>query len=686
MIEFNSFNPEKQIKSKDKDLLNRKKYADSICKAILNYNHEDSYTIGIYGKWGDGKTSFVNLIMESFVENNKSDNYEIIYFNPWNFSNHNELIDQFFRQIVFELKIKEDYKEIIEYFEKYVDVLKYGTFIPEPKTALVFSLAFISGKIVSSLIKTNLKHDEPLIEIKEKINKKLKEKQKKLIIIIDDIDRLNDEEIRYIIKFVKLVADFSNTTYVLLFDPEIVISALIAEHSLNSEKYLEKIINIPIQLPAICEEHIFIFFNTKILKIIEHDPTFNEKYWREIYPNPIIKFFTNIRDINRFLNIFEFNYSVLYEEVNVFDLLIITVIQVFNYKIYLSIIKNKSKLISSFKNIKKEDIHELDKLIQDDPNKNNLIELLVMIFPMLSNLYTNTVVDLDVDDKHISNKLFFDKYFLYDTRNDIFPIKKINELYQLKNDKEKIHNFIKENINLDNYEYFVHVLTYYSPEILKDDLQSFTQALISFNWEQLIDDSIFNILDFFVSKVEKTSRVEFIKNISSANLFQIIYFVRIIENYMLYKNDDNIVKSKTELEEIIDKTQIDTLKIYLCNELYKKSHENLFLFPCEILWIWEKWDGKKAHEQINRISSDDMLLIKTISISFSDLREYLKDNSNYLPKLLHIENPTNRFTQIFKNKDKIKFSDKEKKVVDLLSDHYSTNWEKDKKDLIAEKF
>ena len=58
------------------------------------------------------------------------------------------------------------------------------------------------------------------------IIKKLKDEKIKIIVSIDDIDRLSDEEIVAVFQLVKSLADFPNTIYVLAFDYDVVVRAL----------------------------------------------------------------------------------------------------------------------------------------------------------------------------------------------------------------------------------------------------------------------------------------------------------------------------------------------------------------------------------------------------------------------------------------------------------------------------
>ena len=94
-------------------------------------------------------------------------------------------------------------------------------------------------------------HREPnLQKKKDEIIKKLKEEKLKIVVAIDDIDRLSEEEIVAVFQLVKALADFPNTVYLLAFDREVVVQALEKVQSGKGEAYLEKVVQVPFEIPS----------------------------------------------------------------------------------------------------------------------------------------------------------------------------------------------------------------------------------------------------------------------------------------------------------------------------------------------------------------------------------------------------------------------------------------------------
>ena len=74
---------------------------DSI-NQVVSSNH-DCVVYGIYGKWGEGKTSLMNFIKERLIKQGKTDRINIVEFNPWLVNNDEALLREFFKSITNDL-------------------------------------------------------------------------------------------------------------------------------------------------------------------------------------------------------------------------------------------------------------------------------------------------------------------------------------------------------------------------------------------------------------------------------------------------------------------------------------------------------------------------------------------------------------------------------------------------------
>ncbi|EAL9358785.1 NTPase, partial [Campylobacter coli] len=96
-----SVNIDKPIEKKEEDLFSRNSVAEQLNTIIKNYKEEDSITFGIISDWGSGRTSFVNMTLEDFKDD---ENFIIVKFNPWNISTRKKLISDFFTTLAKEIR------------------------------------------------------------------------------------------------------------------------------------------------------------------------------------------------------------------------------------------------------------------------------------------------------------------------------------------------------------------------------------------------------------------------------------------------------------------------------------------------------------------------------------------------------------------------------------------------------
>src|SRR5690606_5624992 len=150
----------------------------------------------------------------------------------------------------------------------------------------------------------------------------------------DDLDRLAPSEILEVFQLVKLNANFSNTIFLMAFDKLVVTNAIKNEFKQNGEQYLEKIIQVDFNVPAIMPEDLESMFFSKLKTLLQaHQIDFDPA---ELYGAWLIHglrdYFLNVRNFNRYFNSLEFRLPSIYQDVNIHDFLILEAIRLFDYK------------------------------------------------------------------------------------------------------------------------------------------------------------------------------------------------------------------------------------------------------------------------------------------------------------------------------------------------------------------
>ena len=192
---------------------------------------------------------------------------------------------------------------------------------------------------------------------KKRIEKELETAQRRVLILIDDVDRLEKSEIHALFRLVKLTADFKYTSYILAFDKDVVAASLQDRYSSTvsnaGEAFLEKIIQVPLHLPVVEKQILREFcFQAVDESISLAGISLSEHQVQEFARNFICAFddcLTTPRKAKLYGNILLFSLPILQGEVNPVDLMLIEGIRIFCPSLYETIRANKALFTGIFR-------------------------------------------------------------------------------------------------------------------------------------------------------------------------------------------------------------------------------------------------------------------------------------------------------------------------------------------------
>lgn len=395
------FGTDKPIKNINEDKLGRSMFARQLANAIINYNTTDNYAISLQGKWGCGKTSVLNMAIEEIESLSKrleeKDRIIILQFNPWNFTDTTQLISQFFVMLSNSLKFdskEQNVKNVGAAIEKYSSALEYAEYIPVvgPYLKLIPKLSSKLGKSMREKSENKL---NDVAYRKSEVEKALKDLDSRILVVIDDIDRLPNKQIRLIFQLVSSVAGLPNITYLLSYDNEIVARALGEVQNCDGKEYLEKIIQVPFNVPPldISKVHKVLFEKLDNLIEIHNGLEFDKSHWSNVFNSCISPFIETLRDINRFCNTLSFMYAAVKEEVDFIDMAGICSLNIFATSIYEWIRENKFSLVGGYggggvslneiNKRKEETLQNFKKIYPKNPEI--MLNAVASLFPLFSN-------------------------------------------------------------------------------------------------------------------------------------------------------------------------------------------------------------------------------------------------------------------------------------------------------------
>ncbi len=289
----NSFYIDNPITKKDEDMLGRTKFAESIARKTLDTQPSDgALTVGIVAPWGFGKTSFINMMKEYFVGK-----AIVINFSPWIYEDDKNLTQAFFLELNKAMKVYNPSlsEKLISYAE------------------LLSSAEVPYMKLLSNLLRQGRKNS--LESLRNDLELALKSMKEPIVVIIDDLDRLGATEIMEVMKIIRNSANFSNIRFIATYDREYVTNVL--KDSLKPGNYLEKIFQVEYVLPNFDKRKLIAVLKDK-LSFVEEKEELNDCF----APHKVaFEELTSLRDVKRFVNMFQLAYRNLQGKVVLIDLM-----------------------------------------------------------------------------------------------------------------------------------------------------------------------------------------------------------------------------------------------------------------------------------------------------------------------------------------------------------------------------
>lgn len=319
--------PERPIKSIREDQLYRRKFIQRLLRALINPENEiaTGVVVGVTGPWGSGKTSILNLLEEEIKSKYKTS--LVVRFDPWLVSGRDSIINQFFAELLGSLKRD---KKLAKQLSKIISLLNDYSANLAPLADYVVPGMSKFMKYGSSALATALSKRGSLHHVKKELLECLTKIDVPIVVMIDELDRVEDDEVRAIAQLVRAVADFPNVSYLLAFDPDRVIQALGSGAPSDEQKsygraYLEKIVQFQIPLPVSLESEIGDLLAAELENLganFSSDPEWrNDVDFLTLRKTIVPAIIETPRDIKRLVGTFHVLEGMVHGEVNWIDLL-----------------------------------------------------------------------------------------------------------------------------------------------------------------------------------------------------------------------------------------------------------------------------------------------------------------------------------------------------------------------------
>jgi predicted KAP-like P-loop ATPase len=262
-------NVERPIERTRDDRLLRQDFAARLLGALIEpEGRATGMVLGLCGPGGSGKSSILNMVAELAEARHPAT--VVVSFNPGLANSRNGLLHAFFAEVTAALEGSAR-NPCCAHAEKLKGVaqriFKYGK-----RIAPADGVWFCDGGATAAGLDTlrqSLPGNDTFRRMRDEFASELDESGASVLVLIDEIDRLNDRDVAVCAQLVRAVADFERFSYLLAYDPERVAPALGNGDVECGGTHLEKLVQLQVALPPVLPRQIRRILDTRFRELVE---------------------------------------------------------------------------------------------------------------------------------------------------------------------------------------------------------------------------------------------------------------------------------------------------------------------------------------------------------------------------------------------------------------------------------
>ena len=247
------------------DAVGLREVAARVAEALVGLRTDASLVIGLEGRWGSGKSSLLSEIEQALSSHRAARPHSVVHFRPWLVGNRDALLAALFDDLSTAIAGVEaangnatrvtlaQAKRAGKAARKFAAALGRAGGAVEVlgEASAVVTIKWIGqGMKAAGQCLGREPDTKSLDQLKARLIDALKALDHRIIITIDDIDRLEPAEILEVLRLVRSVGDLPNVLYLLCYDGDILAHGIKQAAAVaDGQAYLEKIVQLTIPVP-----------------------------------------------------------------------------------------------------------------------------------------------------------------------------------------------------------------------------------------------------------------------------------------------------------------------------------------------------------------------------------------------------------------------------------------------------
>jgi hypothetical protein len=241
------------------DEFERRLFSDRLARIIMDEKGGKPLVVSIVNPWGGGKSTILQYIRDAIAATTRDEspnvkNCRITSFNLWRYAGEDQLLYRMFESLI--QAINRDTplttgQTLLRLLPGWVKRFSLVCDWLAPGTGVLLDSVFATISPEQFEVR--------LDEVRNTTREYLAKTGMRVVMLLDDVDRLDPDEILLLFRALKLIADLPNTTFVIAMDEEHVsqvIGRRIGGGRESGRRYIEKIVTVRLAVPKI-PDHVF---------------------------------------------------------------------------------------------------------------------------------------------------------------------------------------------------------------------------------------------------------------------------------------------------------------------------------------------------------------------------------------------------------------------------------------------